>query len=79
MTGNVWEMCSDSYSANAYQVSDAVDPQGPEMPEGSPCVQRGGSYLCHASYCNRYRVDARSNNTPESAAGNLGMRVVRLD
>ena len=35
---------------------------------------RGGSYLCHDSYCNRYRVAARSGNTPESAAGNLGFR-----
>ncbi|MEI7692725.1 MAG: SUMF1/EgtB/PvdO family nonheme iron enzyme, partial [Actinomycetes bacterium] len=42
-------------------------------------VQRGGSYLCHASYCKRYRTDARSHNTPESCAGNLGFRVVRND
>jgi sulfatase modifying factor 1 len=36
---------------------------------------RGGSYLCHASYCNRYRVDARSANEPTSSTGNLGFRV----
>jgi formylglycine-generating enzyme required for sulfatase activity len=36
---------------------------------------RGGSYLCHASYCNRYRVDARSANEPDSSTGNLGFRV----
>jgi formylglycine-generating enzyme required for sulfatase activity len=35
---------------------------------------RGGSYLCHRSYCNRYRVAARSQNTPDSSAGNLGFR-----
>jgi formylglycine-generating enzyme required for sulfatase activity len=38
---------------------------------------RGGSYLCHASYCNRYRVDARSGNTADSSTGNLGFRCVR--
>jgi sulfatase modifying factor 1 len=38
---------------------------------------RGGSYLCHASYCNRYRVDARSSNSPDSSTGNLGFRCVR--
>lgn len=38
---------------------------------------RGGSYLCHASYCDRYRVDARSSNSPDSSAGNLGFRCVR--
>ena len=35
---------------------------------------RGGSYLCHASYCHRYRVAARSSNTPDSASANVGFR-----
>jgi formylglycine-generating enzyme required for sulfatase activity len=39
-------------------------------------AQRGGSFLCHASYCNRYRVAARGSNTPDSAASNVGFRVV---
>nr|WP_264086302.1 formylglycine-generating enzyme family protein [Streptomyces marincola] len=38
---------------------------------------RGGSYLCHASYCNRYRVAARSSNTPDSSTGHGGFRCVR--
>ena len=38
---------------------------------------RGGSYLCHASYCRRYRVSARSANAPDDSAGNLGFRVAR--
>ena len=79
MTGNVWEMCSDCYSASTYELSDEEDPRGPDLPDDAPRVQRGGSYLCHASYCKRYRVDARSHNTPESCAGNLGLRVVRAD
>jgi formylglycine-generating enzyme len=37
-------------------------------------AMRGGSYLCHHSYCNRYRVAARSANDPTSTAGNLGFR-----
>jgi sulfatase modifying factor 1 len=40
-------------------------------------VIRGGSYLCHRSYCNRYRVAARSANTPESSSGHTGFRCVR--
>ena len=40
---------------------------------------RGGSYLCHESYCWRYRVDARSSNTPDSSAGNVGFRVAADD
>jgi len=38
---------------------------------------RGGSFLCHDSYCNRYRVAARGSNTPDSAASNIGFRVAR--
>ncbi|WP_433018817.1 formylglycine-generating enzyme family protein [Kribbella sp. CA-294648] len=41
---------------------------------GENRVMRGGSYLCHASYCNRYRVAARSSNEPSSSTGNLGFR-----
>ncbi|MFD8531116.1 formylglycine-generating enzyme family protein [Streptosporangium canum] len=37
-------------------------------------VMRGGSYLCHESYCNRYRVAARTGNTPDSSSGNQGFR-----
>ena len=38
-------------------------------------AQRGGSYLCHESYCRRYRVDARSGSEPDSSAGNVGFRL----
>ncbi|MEZ5123328.1 MAG: formylglycine-generating enzyme family protein [Solirubrobacterales bacterium] len=37
-------------------------------------VMRGGSYLCHNSYCNRYRVAARTGDTPDSSSGNVGFR-----
>ncbi|MFE5712056.1 formylglycine-generating enzyme family protein [Streptomyces sp. NPDC056501] len=40
-------------------------------------VIRGGSYLCHTSYCNRYRVAARSHNTPDSSTGHGGFRTAR--
>jgi formylglycine-generating enzyme required for sulfatase activity len=37
-------------------------------------VMRGGSYLCHESYCNRYRCSARTSNTLDSSSGHLGFR-----
>lgn len=37
---------------------------------------RGGSFLCHDSYCNRYRVAARNFNTDSSSASNIGFRVI---
>ena len=75
MTGNVWEWCWDYFDSDYYRVSPPMDPVGPDR--GERRVIRGGSYLCHASYCNRYRVDARSSNTPDSATSNIGFRCVR--
>ncbi|MCG3757125.1 formylglycine-generating enzyme family protein [Amycolatopsis sp. Poz14] len=59
--GNVWEWCADTFRA----------------PDAEPDahVMRGGSYLCHDSYCNRYRVAARTSNTADSSSGNVGFRV----
>jgi formylglycine-generating enzyme required for sulfatase activity len=72
VSGNVWEWCSDWFLPKYYRNSPATNPQGPSI--GAGRVMRGGSYLCHDSYCNRYRVAARSHNTPDSSTGNCGFR-----
>lgn len=72
VAGNVWEWCSDWFSATYHVNGPRVNPTGP--PSGTTKVMRGGSYLCHKSYCNRYRVAARTSNTPDSSTGNMGFR-----
>ncbi len=75
ITGNTWEWCQDWFDASFHALATRRNPAGP--PHGTAKVLKGGSYLCHASYCNRYRLAARTSNTPESATGNIGFRCVR--
>ena len=72
ITGNAWEWCSDWFDAAFHRTGPRANPQGP--PAGVARVMKGGSFLCHKSYCNRYRVAARSSNTPDSSTANIGFR-----
>lgn len=65
IVGNAWDWTSDLWSA--------VD----VAKENPDRVKKGGSYLCHKSYCYRYRCAARSQNTQDSSAGNLSFRCAK--
>ena len=72
--GNVWEWCTNEFTRRPSSGACCA-PTTPSL--SSPRTMKGGSYLCHDSYCFRYRVAARSTNTPDTATGNIGFRVAR--
>lgn len=70
MTGNVWEWCA---------LPAPGQPEPPPEP-GRPAPAglrplRGGSHLCHDSYCTRYRVSSRLMADGASTTGHIGFRV----
>ncbi|WP_170334496.1 formylglycine-generating enzyme family protein [Ruegeria arenilitoris] len=75
MTGNVWEWCADAFGPlpHGTQGSPAVNPLS--QVDGPGKIIRGGSYLCHASYCERYFVHSRTWNMPDSSTGHTGFRI----
>lgn len=87
MVGNVWQWCSDLYHISYYsdekkRGEPSVNPTGPEKsfdpaePFASKRVHRGGSFLCHPSYCKGYRVTARMKTCPDTSLNHLGFRCV---
>jgi sulfatase modifying factor 1 len=70
MVGNVWEWCADCTAEPITGRSCCAPATGPARR-----LQKGGSYLCHESYCVRYRIQARISNPPDSSTGNVGFRI----
>uniref|UniRef100_A0A8D0EKQ5 Sulfatase modifying factor 1 n=1 Tax=Strix occidentalis caurina TaxID=311401 RepID=A0A8D0EKQ5_STROC len=71
IVGNAWEWTSDWWAVH-HSTDEVHNPKGPSS--GTDRVKKGGSYMCHKSHCYRYRCAARSQNTPDSSASNLGFR-----
>ena len=76
MIGNVWEWVGDYWTTQHRKPRKGDpplrDPQGP--PRGDERTKKGGSYMCHKSYCFRYRIAARSQNSEDTGTSNLGIR-----
>ena len=73
MSGNVWEWTADAFRVRS--LSSQAKARNARASNTKEKVLKGGSFLCHSSYCYRYRIAARSALTAESSASNAGFRV----
>lgn len=62
--GNVWEWTTDRFSNRVSACSERR-------------VLKGGSFICHISYCYRYRIAARIGVSPDMATSHQGFRLVK--
>ena len=86
MIGNVWEITSDLFNVNHYKELDLnksiKNPKGasscynPSNPYELQYIMKGGSFLCHDSYCASYRISARMGVSIGSASDHMGFRTV---
>ncbi|MEO0829484.1 MAG: formylglycine-generating enzyme family protein [Pseudomonadota bacterium] len=72
MIGNVWEWTVEPYRVRSLKKEARRKLEGMKGFK----LLKGGSFLCHESYCFRYRIAARTGNSPDSTTPHQGFRVV---
>ena len=86
MVGNVWEITDDLFNVNYYSeistetelknLKGASSCYNPSNPYEIQYVMKGGSFLCHDSYCASYRISARMGVSVSSGSDHTGFRTV---
>lgn len=86
MLGNTWEITADLFNVGYYQNLDmsqtiknptgAEQSYSPSNPYEVEYVIKGGSFLCHASYCASFRISAKMGQAISSSSDHVGFRTV---
>lgn len=73
LAGNVWEWCGDRFRIRSLRKT--ANQMNKAALAEKVIVLKGGSFLCHKSYCWRYRIAARAGRPDDSSACHTGFRV----
>lgn len=73
MAGNTWEWCADAFRIRS--LARTARERNDAARAADERVLKGGSYLCHRSYCYRYRIAARTGVSADSSTGHVGFRL----
>jgi formylglycine-generating enzyme required for sulfatase activity len=73
MSGNVWEWSADLFRVRS--LAKIARQRDRDAVAAGERLLKGGSYLCHRSYCYRYRIAARMGRPPDTGTGHIGFRV----
>ena len=73
MNGNVWEWCADRFRVPA--VGRKGRARNKAAARDREHTLKGGSFLCHKSYCWRYRIAARTGRSRDTSVCNAGLRL----
>lgn len=73
MCGNSWEWTADAFRIRSLKASARLINEQAQAEHRK--LLKGGSHLCHQSYCHRYRIAARLGNTPDSTTSHIGFRL----
>lgn len=84
MSGNVWEWCADwmdEHYLEQIEKNISINPIGPADASATSYpfqkILKGGSFLCHQSYCSGYRTARRSSSGWDTGSNHAGFRCVK--